>query len=64
MQVNGVAVTLKEPTSIKVFLKNNGYTVERVAVERNGEIIPKATFDDVTLCDSDIIEIVQFMGGG
>lgn len=41
-----------------------GYDPQRVAVERNGEIVPRATFGDVVLSDGDVLEVVQFVGGG
>jgi len=37
---------------------------DRIAVERNGEIAPRATWDQITLADEDKLEIVQFVGGG
>ena len=41
-----------------------GYNRAQVAVERNEEIVPKAQYDAVTVQDGDVIEIVQFVGGG
>lgn len=37
---------------------------EKVAVERNGEIVPRSTLDDAALGDGDTLEIVHFVGGG
>ena len=37
---------------------------EKVAVERNGEIIPRSTLSDAPLADGDALEIVHFVGGG
>ena len=39
-------------------------TPEKVAVERNGEIVPRSTLEQVALADGDILEIVHFVGGG
>ena len=36
----------------------------RVAVEINREIVPKADWEGVTLAAGDIVEIVNFVGGG
>ena len=36
----------------------------KVAVERNGEIAPRSTLEDVALVDGDVLEIVHFVGGG
>ena len=37
---------------------------EKVAVERNGEIVPRSTLADTDLAEGDILEIVHFVGGG
>lgn len=37
---------------------------QRLAVEINEEVIPKATYQDVRINDGDRIEIVSFVGGG
>ncbi|TRD11325.1 sulfur carrier protein ThiS [Erythrobacter insulae] len=37
---------------------------EKVAVERNGEIVPRSTLEDAPLADGDNLEIVHFVGGG
>lgn len=36
----------------------------KVAVERNGEIVPRSTLAEAALCDGDVLEIVHFVGGG
>ncbi len=36
----------------------------KVAVERNGEIAPRSTLEEVALGDGDVLEIVHFVGGG
>lgn len=37
---------------------------DRVAIERNGEIVSRATWAQVSLNDGDKLEVVQFVGGG
>ncbi|MFN3990301.1 MAG: sulfur carrier protein ThiS [Erythrobacter sp.] len=37
---------------------------EKVAVERNGEIVPRSTLAEAPLEDGDKLEIVHFVGGG
>lgn len=41
-----------------------GYDLKRVAVERNGEIVPKSRYGSVVLAEDDSLEIVSFVGGG
>jgi sulfur carrier protein len=37
---------------------------KRIAVERNGEIVPRSKFDEQVLIDGDQLEIVVAVGGG
>ena len=37
---------------------------EKVAVERNGEIVPRSTLGEAPLAEGDTLEIVHFVGGG
>jgi thiamine biosynthesis protein ThiS len=37
---------------------------DRVAVERNGDIAPRAKWAEMRLQDGDKLEVVQFVGGG
>ena len=41
-----------------------GLTGKRLAIERNGEIVPKSTFAQVQLKHGDHLEIVGAVGGG
>lgn len=64
MRVNGKEMTLVNNQSLLQFLAANGFDVATLAVARNGEIIPKPTYDSVMLCDLDTLEVVRFVGGG
>ncbi len=46
------------------YLAENGYSPGRIAVEKNGEIVPKSQYDQTVLANGDLIEIVSFVGGG
>jgi len=50
--------------TLAAYLAKAGYAAERVAVERNGEIVPKAQYAACVLQDGDSLEIVSFVGGG
>lgn len=39
-------------------------TGKRLAIERNGEIVPRSQFDAIRLLDGDKLEIVGAVGGG
>ncbi len=64
MRVNGEEKHLEQPLSLEAFLHQEGYIKERLAVERNGEIVPKAEYANTMLTDADTMEIVHFVGGG
>lgn len=50
--------------SLAEYLHSGNYDVKRVAVERNGEIVPKAEYEETILQDGDSLEVVSFVGGG
>ena len=41
-----------------------GLTGKRLAIERNGDIVPRGLFADTNLNDGDKLEIVGAVGGG
>ena len=50
--------------TVAEYLETADYNREHIAVERNGDIVPKAEYDSTLLKDGDVVEIVSFMGGG
>ena len=46
------------------YLAGTAYDQKRIAVERNGDIVPKAKYAETVLADGDVIEVVSFVGGG
>lgn len=46
------------------YLSLSGYDVKRIAVELNGDIVPKAQYEQTVLRDGDVLEVVSFVGGG
>ncbi|OLC45779.1 MAG: thiamine biosynthesis protein ThiS [Chloroflexi bacterium 13_1_40CM_4_65_16] len=64
LQVNGKKVELDQPTSLLDYLERLGVNPRTVAVEHNGEIIPRTSFTRVTFRDGDTVEIVRMVGGG
>lgn len=62
--VNGSSEQLPQAVSIARLLADRGLAGKRVAVERNGEIVPKSRHEETTLAAGDRIEIVVAVGGG
>ena len=52
------------PQTMLLLLEGLGIDPRKVAVEYNGEILPKAEYGATALADGDKIEIVHFVGGG
>lgn len=63
VKINGQLLDLAGK-SIAEYLASANYDGTRIAVERNGEIVPRASYSDTLLCDGDTLEVVSFVGGG
>lgn len=50
--------------SVAEYLNSAGYDLMRVAVELNGDIVPKVQYADTIFKDGDSVEVVSFVGGG
>ena len=61
--INGEKIE-KEEIKISYYIEENKINPQRIAVELNGEILPKSQYGDTVLKDGDIVEIVNFVGGG
>jgi thiamine biosynthesis protein ThiS len=64
MRVNGKEIVLSSNQKLLDFLEINQYDTKKIAIERNGEIVPKSTYHQVILNNEDRLEIVRFVGGG
>jgi sulfur carrier protein len=63
-RVNGERLTLPAGTTIAELLAARGWAGKRVAVERNGEIVPRSLHAQTPLAEGDTLEIVVAVGGG
>ena len=50
--------------TIAELVRELGFDPVRVAVERNLEVVPRSTIEEVAVEDGDDYEIVRFVGGG
>ncbi len=62
--LNGQLRQIAAPTTVAQLLQLEGLTERRVAVEVNGEIVPRSQHDARPLAPGDRIEIVHALGGG
>jgi sulfur carrier protein len=64
VRVNGAERELAEGTSVAALLAELGLASERVAVERNGRLVPRREHASTVLVRDDELEIVTLVGGG
>jgi len=64
LTVNGEVRKADPGTTVAALLAAMGIDPARVAVERNRDVVPRATWANAGLSDGDRIEIVAFIGGG
>lgn len=64
VNVNGAVQRLAPDTDIAALLERLQLAGKRVAVERNGEIVPRSRFAQTSLANGDRLEIVAAVGGG
>lgn len=64
IHLNGEIRMVPAHTTLAALLGLSGYRERRVAVEINGEIVPRSQHAHTVLADGDRIEIVQAIGGG
>jgi thiazole synthase len=64
IRLNGETRQLAEPLNIAQLLEQFELPKDRVAVERNREIVPRARWENTAVSHGDQIEIVHFVGGG
>lgn len=63
VKINGEILALDGKT-IAEYLAGASYDINRIAVEKNGDIVPKAKYKETVMEDGDCIEVVSFVGGG
>lgn len=64
IKINGKETEVPAGITVEQMLLANGFSLQRIAVERNDEILPKADYAAETVQDGDVFEVVNFVGGG
>jgi len=64
LSVNGQVRRIEPGANIARLLEAMELSGKRVAVERNGEIVPRSQYPNTSLADGDALEIVVAVGGG
>jgi sulfur carrier protein len=63
LTINGQSVEAAGK-SVAQYIAEAGYNTARIAVELNEEIVPKTKYAETLLADGDVVEVVNFVGGG
>ncbi|MCR5704174.1 MAG: sulfur carrier protein ThiS [Eubacterium sp.] len=61
--INGEKVNVAG-MKVSEYLEQNGYDLQKIAVELNEDILPKSKYADTVLNENDFLEVVSFVGGG
>jgi thiamine biosynthesis protein ThiS len=64
LTVNGEPRTVDEGTTVRGLIEALGLGSGPVAVERNGDVVPRKEHLTTPLREGDVVEIVHFVGGG
>ena len=64
LRVNGLERRYSAPLTLVDLLAELDLAGKRIAVERNGEIVPRSLHGETRLADGDHLEIVVAVGGG
>ncbi|MCW5626301.1 MAG: sulfur carrier protein ThiS [Burkholderiales bacterium] len=64
LTLNGEARTFPAPLTVAQLLDRLDLAGKRIALERNGEIVPRSRYAETSLVEGDDLEIVVAVGGG
>ena len=64
VSINGTTHQLPDSAGVAALIEEMGLTGKRIALERNGEIVPRSLFATQKLADGDKLEVVVAVGGG
>jgi thiamine biosynthesis protein ThiS len=64
IELNGARLEIERGLTIAALLEQRGIERRMVAVELNGEIVPRYEFDETPVSDGDRLELLQMVGGG
>ena len=62
--MNGAAQRFEQPLAVSALIEKMSLAGKKIAVERNGEIVPRSLHREILVEDGDRLEIVVAVGGG
>ena len=64
LTINGERRSFDDPLTVAQLIEQLRLAGKRIALERNGEIVPRGRFAEQALLDGDRLESVVAVGGG
>ena len=64
LHINGAPREFASRLTVQGLVAELGVAGKRIAIERNGEIVPRSQYGAVHLADGDKLEVVVAVGGG
>lgn len=64
VELNGKTTELENIETVGDLIRSKDLKPQMVAVELNGEILPREKYDDQRINEGDRLEVVHFVGGG
>ncbi|WP_424263937.1 sulfur carrier protein ThiS [Castellaniella sp.] len=64
IHLNGHETHLDQVQTVQDLIVHLGYQDKRIAIERNGDIVPRSQHGQTSLANGDRLEIVVAVGGG
>jgi thiamine biosynthesis protein ThiS len=64
LRLNGTISEAPDGATLEALIGRLGLPAGRIAVERNGAVVPRGQYGGVLLAEGDVIEVVTLVGGG
>jgi thiamine biosynthesis protein ThiS len=64
IRINGERREIPDGLTVALLLEHLGLSADRVAIERNLDVLPRASWRETAVKPDDSFEIVHFVGGG
>ena len=64
LTVNGEAAELADGATVAELVEVRAHDRRRVAVARNGEVVPRSRWEQTALCEGDAVEVLSAVAGG
>jgi len=64
IEINGLQSKIHQPLTVDELISSLNYLNKKIAIEVNGEIIPRSAYSNKIIVDGDKVEIINAVGGG